>query len=347
MFAAFDRGTVRVRDLVLHTGHGLFSADRLDEGTALLLDHLPPMRERALELGCGYGALALPIAAQGIDVLAVDRDLVAVRYTERNAAENGVRIEVRASLGYGAVPERGFSAVLSNVPARIGRSALAHFVEGGTERLAPGGEMRVVAIRDLVPVMEELGGERVADGPRHSVLAFGPRAPRSPSPDIYLRDEVQCAGLSFARAHDVSEDPGHARDGAPLLAEMLPKRPSDVLVWRSAHGVMAVLLARRGARVVCADRDLLALESARLNAARHGVTIETRAAAWLPEIEARPLVIAELSSAAGPKVAAAELGAVGHNGLALVPRKLAKAIGARPLATRGDWCVATGSVRPA
>jgi hypothetical protein len=137
-----------------------------------------------------------------------------------------------------------------------------------------------------------------------------------------------------------------------LLAELLPRAPSEALVWRSAHGVMAVLLARRGARVIAADRDLLALAFAAKNAQRHEVSIEVRAAAWLPEIAARvPLVVAELSTSAGIDVAVAELDAARSRlaprgqALLLSPEKLAKSVMARrpaiarPIATRGRWTV--------
>lgn len=361
-FAAFDRGTVNVAwrgaRVSLKTGQGLFCADRLDEGTRLLLDHLPAsIGGRVLDVGCGYGALCLPIAAMehGAHVLAVDRDLVAVRYASRNADALGLaNVEVRASLGYDAIDERDFDLVLSNVPARIGPRGLAHFIAGGLRRLAPSGELRIVAIRDLVAGIESIARERawsctrITDGPRHSILAFTHgEADGSEDPSLYARDELTIAGVSFARPHDASEDPGHAREGAPLLAELLPRAPKEALVWRSAHGVMSVLLALRGARVVHGDRDLLALAFARSNAANHGVKLEAREAAWFPELEASgvPLIVAELSSTAGERVAAAELDAVrralapGGQALVLSPARLARGLGAPVLASRGAWLV--------
>jgi 16S rRNA G1207 methylase RsmC len=63
-----------------HTVHGMgtslaldvpgdvFSTQRIDEGTQLLLSHLPAPGDDGpkslLDLGCGYGALGLPIAAK-------------------------------------------------------------------------------------------------------------------------------------------------------------------------------------------------------------------------------------------------------------------------------------------
>lgn len=366
-FAAFDRARVTVpfrgAKIVLHTGHGLFSADRLDEGTRLLLDHLPDRIEgRVLDVGCGYGALSLPIAAAcpSAKIIAVDRDVVAVRYAARNASELGLaNVEAHPSLGYDAVEARELDLVLCNIPARIGRVALAHLIGGGVRRLAPAGGARIVVIHDLVDDVESiardhgLDGSAVARGARHTVFRFGRGAPpASEDPILYARDEVECGGLAFARPHDASEDPGHAKEGAPLLAELLPRAPTEALVWRSPHGVMATLLAKRGARVRLADRDLLALAFATKNAVRHGVKIETREAAWLPELEGTfPLVIAELSSTAGLEVAIAELRsmrarlAASGQALVLAPEKLATAVLARErdiarvVASRARWVV--------
>jgi 16S rRNA (guanine1207-N2)-methyltransferase len=363
LFDVFDRSTVAVewrgKRSKLRTGHGLFSADRLDEGTRLLLDHVELAPDaRVLEIGCGYGALAIPIAAAlpSTRLICVDRDVLAVRYAARNAAALGLEnVETRASLGIDRVPERDFDLSLCNVPARIGSEGLAHLIEGGASVLSARGEMRIVAIRDLRPVLAEIAEarsiaiEEIAEGTRHSVFRISPvRRDPGRDPIVYARDEVECAGLRFARPHDASEDPDHAREGVPLLAELLPRAPSAALVWRSAHGVMAVLLARAGARVRAADRDLLALAFARENASRHGVAIESSEAAWLPELAHRtPLVVLELSSSAGIDAAACEIEgarAMAERFLALARSRLAAELvardaGVRRLASRGGWDV--------
>jgi 16S rRNA G1207 methylase RsmC len=40
------------------TDAGVFSRDGLDAGTRVLLEALPPLSGRVLDLGCGWGALA-------------------------------------------------------------------------------------------------------------------------------------------------------------------------------------------------------------------------------------------------------------------------------------------------
>src|SRR5688500_8058065 len=147
LFDAFDRSTLRVVwrgiDATLSTAHGSCSADRLDHVTRLLLDHLPTRIDGAvLDLGCGYGALGVPIARAypGARELMVDRDVVAVRYAQRNAGDSA---EARPSLGCDAIGGRGFTLALCNVPARIGRAGLAHLIDGAASRLASDGTLLV------------------------------------------------------------------------------------------------------------------------------------------------------------------------------------------------------------
>jgi 16S rRNA (guanine1207-N2)-methyltransferase len=77
--------------LKLETHPGIFSWEALDEGTALLLDHLeikPGLR--VWDVGCGYGAIGLSAVLAGADFVALsDVNLLGVDYTLRNAKRNG------------------------------------------------------------------------------------------------------------------------------------------------------------------------------------------------------------------------------------------------------------------
>ena len=74
-------------------------------------------RGSVLDVGCGSGVLSIAAAKLGFaPVLALDFDPQAVEATERNAAENGVEVEVRqADLRDGALPEAALA--LANIAA--------------------------------------------------------------------------------------------------------------------------------------------------------------------------------------------------------------------------------------
>ena len=88
--------------LTLATDRGVFSADRVDPGTKLLLLELPPAAEwppgPVVDVGCGYGPIACTVARRdpGRDVWAVDVNERARELCRANAAAAGVAVTVAA-----------------------------------------------------------------------------------------------------------------------------------------------------------------------------------------------------------------------------------------------------------
>ncbi len=295
----------------------VFSSQRIDEGTLLLLDHLPAGEPRSvLDLGCGYGALGLPVAARwpSARCLLIDRDLLAVAASAHNARALGLaNVEVRPGLGYRGLEGERFDWVLCNVPARIGARAIRHLLEGGR---ALGAEVRAVVIRDLAEPVRALGLEglaQVARGPRHDVFALPPAPARIALEDeeVYERDETEFQGLRFSRPHDASEDPSHLR-GLALLAESLPRStPERALVFRAGYGALPLHLKARfpKAEIAAQERDLLKAAFLRRNSRALGLPVSVREAVWPAEGQPGnfPLLLGELSAPAGPGVAAREL----------------------------------------
>jgi 16S rRNA G1207 methylase RsmC len=304
--------------LTLDVPGDVFSHQRIDEGTLLLLDHLPERAPRSvLDLGCGYGALGLPIAAKHPQArcVLVDRDLLAVAASAHNARALGLaNVTAQPGLGYRDLPSTSrFDWVLCNVPARIGPRAIRYLLEGGRTL----GEVRVVVIRDLAPVVEALGlegVERIADGPRHVVFALerGEAHVELKDEEIYARDETRFEGLTLSRPHDVSEDPAHL-PALALLAEALPRAaPRRVLCFRAGYGALPLCAAARWADTYIAaqERDLLESTFILRNASALKRVVEVREALFPADAFAGQtfdLVLGELSSPAGEGVAAREL----------------------------------------
>jgi 16S rRNA (guanine1207-N2)-methyltransferase len=134
------------------TDAGVFSASRLDPGTRVLLDTVPPPPSagQLLDLGTGYGPIALAMAARapGATVWAVDVNTRALELCAGNAARAGLGNVRCVPPGDPALPAT-FGGIWSNPPIRIGKEALHRLLAGWLGRLAPGGRAYLVVQRNL------------------------------------------------------------------------------------------------------------------------------------------------------------------------------------------------------
>jgi 16S rRNA (guanine1207-N2)-methyltransferase len=138
--------------LELETDSGMFSPSRLDPGTRLLLETVPPPPASGslLDLGCGYGPLALVLAARspGAVVWAVDVNTRALELCARNAERAGLANVRCVAPGDPALPG-AFALIWSNPPIRIGKAALHALLAAWLGRLAAGGAAYLVVQRNL------------------------------------------------------------------------------------------------------------------------------------------------------------------------------------------------------
>ncbi|HSU35152.1 MAG TPA: methyltransferase [Propionibacteriaceae bacterium] len=141
----------RVVELV--TASGVFAGDGLDRGTAVLLREspMPAGRPRILDLGCGYGPIALAVALHcpGAQVDAVDVNQRALDLCQDNAAALGVAERVRVLRPEQADPETRYDEIWSNPPIRIGKEALHALLLDWLSRLRPTGVARLVVSKNL------------------------------------------------------------------------------------------------------------------------------------------------------------------------------------------------------
>ena len=138
---------------------GLFSRERLDAGTRLLLAHLPrtdtPLAAADLGSGNGVLALALARACPGAAVLGVDESYEATACAAANAAAWGLADRVRfiAADGLAETPHDSLDLVVCNPPFHqshaVGDLIAWRLMEQARRALRPGGELRVVGNRHL------------------------------------------------------------------------------------------------------------------------------------------------------------------------------------------------------
>ena len=148
---------IRGVDHRVTTASGIFSADRLDKGTQVLLDHVPdpPGQGTFLDLGCGWGPIAtvMSLESPGASVWAVDVNSRALDLTARNAAANGAAgvrtLKAEEALAASTETDTRFDVIWSNPPVRIGKDAMHEMLASWLGRLAPTGVAYLVVQRNL------------------------------------------------------------------------------------------------------------------------------------------------------------------------------------------------------
>ena len=322
----------------LEVAHGLFSATAIDPGTRLLLRWLGPGVDlggtRVLDLGCGYGPLAVWLAAAGAGAVeAVDRDAVAVEWTARNAVANDVghRVVTRASLGYDDVAGGPYDLVVSNIPAKVGPAALEHLLLDAAPRLAPGGRVAVVVVTGLATAVRALltahpgihvDAEHANRGYLHVAFGFGEATVGDRRPGfergVYGRHHGAFAagGLHWeaatARTLGEFDTLGH---GTVAAVELLARHPpaGPVAVLGAGQGHVALALSLLGtARIDLVDRDLLALRvaAANLESSSPDTTVRLDHRSHPAVADGTPTVVAALPEKQPVAVTAALLGPV-------------------------------------
>ncbi|GAA2097862.1 methyltransferase [Microlunatus panaciterrae] len=137
----------------LTTANAVFSFEGLDLGTAVLMREspIPENARRLLDLGCGYGPIALALAdhCPSAVVDAVDVNDRALALCRDNAAALRLSERVRVLRPEQVPPDASYDEIWSNPPIRIGKQALHELLLTWLPRLAPEGVARLVVGRNL------------------------------------------------------------------------------------------------------------------------------------------------------------------------------------------------------
>ena len=128
------------------TDSGIFSRDGLDPGSRLLIESTPPLSGRALDLGCGWGAVGVIIARRnpGCQVVLSDVNQRAVDTARGNLALNRVS-NASCAVSDGLTGLDGqFDHILLNPPIRAGKAVIYALYAQARERLRAGGDLTIV-----------------------------------------------------------------------------------------------------------------------------------------------------------------------------------------------------------
>ena len=139
-------------DFELATDRGVFGARAIDVGTLILLKEAPPPPQvgDVLDLGAGYGPIAVTLARRSPDarIWAVDVNERAVELARANAASTGAA-NLTAATPAQVPADLKFDAIYSNPPVRVGKGPLHDLLLMWLPRLKSGAAAYLVVQRNL------------------------------------------------------------------------------------------------------------------------------------------------------------------------------------------------------
>lgn len=173
----------------LVSDRGVFSADKVDHGTRVLLADGPALGDASVfaDVGCGYGPIAVTLALRagpGSVVWAVDVNERARQLCRTNADANGVGDRVRVVAPDDVPDALVVDQIWSNPPIRVGKEALHGLLEAWLRRLRPGSGSATLVVQkhlgadSLARWLSAAGWptERVVSRAGYRILSVGVKA---------------------------------------------------------------------------------------------------------------------------------------------------------------------------
>ena len=139
-------------EVLVTTAGGVFSPDHIDQGTNVLLTHLDeaPAGGNILDIGCGWGPIALSLASASpkATIWAVDVNQRSLELTAANAQRLGLK-NIKCVTPEDVPSDLEFSGIWSNPPIRVGKDVLHEILLTWLPRLQDQAEAYLVVQKNL------------------------------------------------------------------------------------------------------------------------------------------------------------------------------------------------------
>lgn len=141
------KAILRSKEIEFYTSSGLFSINKVDKGTELLINKgITKDNWKILDLGCGYGiiGLSLLLTNQTLKLTFSDINERAIQLTKINLKKYNLQAKVIQSDGFENIKEK-FNSILLNPPQTAGKKLCLKLIEESKNYLENKGLLQIVA----------------------------------------------------------------------------------------------------------------------------------------------------------------------------------------------------------
>ena len=135
----------------VYSDNGVFSKDRFDYGTRVLLNSvdIDKLSGNVLDLGCGLGVVGIILGTfnKGINIDMVDINERAIDLAKNNLVLNNVKANVFISDIYSNIDNK-YDFIITNPPIRAGKNVIRGFLLGSYDYLKDDGILYFVMRKD-------------------------------------------------------------------------------------------------------------------------------------------------------------------------------------------------------
>ena len=135
----------------IYSDNGVFSKDRFDYGTRVLLNSvdIDKLSGNVLDLGCGLGVVGIILGTfnKGINIDMVDINERAIDLAKNNLVLNNVKANVFVSDIYSNIDNK-YDFIITNPPIRAGKNVIRGFLLGSYDYLKDNGILYFVMRKD-------------------------------------------------------------------------------------------------------------------------------------------------------------------------------------------------------
>lgn len=139
------------KDFSIYSDNGVFSKDRFDYGTRVLLNSvdIDKLSGNVLDLGCGLGVVGIILGTfnKGINIDMVDINERAIDLAKNNLVLNNIKANVFVSDIYSNIDNK-YDFIITNPPIRAGKNVIRGFLLGSYDYLKDDGILYFVMRKD-------------------------------------------------------------------------------------------------------------------------------------------------------------------------------------------------------